>query len=219
MPSASASPRTGLRSRRLFSVAATLAVATCAVALGATSSATAASASPCPDGATYNKATKQCETSAITYCPPGSDYDPATGLCTAPATYNCPDAGLDPVTYNSSTGNCETPVCYHDGRAETGEYQGQQEGTGFAICQFEGDEGPTTLTCPPGDTYTLDPETGMCTAPAEGPPECAVGSYDAERDVCVAGVAQFACPQHYQYNAQTGKCQTAPVKASKPPKT
>jgi hypothetical protein len=31
-------------------------------------------------------------------------------------------------------------------------------------------------------------------------------------------VPQYTCPQGYGYNTLTGKCQTAPTKATKPPK-
>ena len=183
---------------------AVIAFALCAVVVG-TGSASAAGPT-CPSGSTYNKATKQCETSAIVYCPAGSAYDPATGLCTAAPTRNC----ASPGEYNSTTGRCEAPVCGSD------EFHSDINPVD-ANCRVGGPDGYLEARqCPEG--YTLQMFSGgVCWAEPES--ACTVGSYDADRDVCVAGVAQFACPQYYRYDAQSGKCQTPPLKATKPPRT
>jgi nitrite reductase/ring-hydroxylating ferredoxin subunit len=214
--------------RRCLGVGLTvIALTLCAMVVG--TGAASAAGPTCPEGSTYNKATKLCERNPSVVCPSGSTYDPSSGLCTAPPTSSSPTCPQG-YSYNPDARRCyaspqdSCPEGFSPDPAYPGWcYQAHPE----PITCPEGSEGvvdpvegyicvaPAARTCPEGGTLT---EGGECVADPETSATCGEGlSYDPTREACVA-VPQYSCPQGYGYNTLTGKCQTAPTKATKPPK-
>ena len=215
----------------------------CAMVIATATATAAPAASNCPAGSTYNKATKLCEREPSIVCPTGSAYNPETGLCHADATpRTCPegynyDSGRDTCTAAPTEATCPVGDSYDPARnvCVTPPITECVEGVPVSpgVCQdpVTGEPGLGRLACPEGYTY----QDGLaCEAPAGG--SCPDGeaaqedgscyasptggtcdpglSFDPSRSACVA-VAQFACPQYYEYNARTAKCQTSPTKGNK----
>lgn len=179
-----------------------LAFTICAMALGGS---TATAAKICPEGSTYNNATKQCERPPTAECPADSAYDPATGMCTGSPAPGTECAGS--YAYNAATGKCEASAC-PSGYVYFGV-------AGQDTCATAG--GQVAPSCPAAsDGQTVSRSGGTCSYTP--PPGTTCGpalTYDAGSGQCVAE-PQFTCPQGYDHNTVTGNCQTEPSKKIKP---
>ncbi len=175
---------------------------------------TTASTAICLSGSSFNPSVGKCVTNNLSPCQTGYSYNVNIDKCEIAATFvpasGCPTG----YTYDAATNTCQgapASACVAGGSWwKDGYAEGCYSNT--ALPQFTWDNeigvywGP--VVCPPA--FTLNHSNGSCSGQMVVP-SCPDNSvYGASSGKCEAPAGPV-CASGYTYNAQTTKCQAAPM--------